>query len=133
MQAALRNRRRFLQGSLGLAGVGLLSGCGLVSLPGQRPPSLRRIGYLAFGTPGYGAFEDAFRQGLAELGYIEGGNLAIEWRFTQQADAVSGLAAELVRLPVELIVATGGAVSGTKVATDTVPIVMAVSGDPVRQ
>lgn len=48
------NRRQFLQGSLAVAGVGLHAGCGLVSLPGQRPTSLRRIGYLSSGVTTHG-------------------------------------------------------------------------------
>ena len=127
------SRRRFLRGGLALAGLGLLAGCGTAPSPGQQAARVRRIGYLAFGRPGLTDQEEAFRLGLAELGYVEGGNLAVEWRFTVQAEAVRALAAELAGLPVELIVAAGGSVNVAKDVTDTIPIVMPVSGDPVGQ
>src|SRR5262252_5151700 len=77
---------------------------------------------------------EAFRQGLRELGYVEGQNLAIEWRFAEgDVDRLPGLAAELVRLKVDVIV-TGGA-GDTRPATDattTIPIVMAPDSDPVE-
>jgi putative ABC transport system substrate-binding protein len=99
----------------------------------QQGARIPRIGYLVIGRSGPNAQDEAFRQGLAELGYVEGGNLAIEWRFTEQAELLPNLTAELVRLPVELIVAGGGAVNAAKDATRTIPIVMPVSGDPVGQ
>ncbi len=127
------DRRRFLRGSLALAGLGLLAGCGMLPSQSQQAAKIPRIGYLAFGRPGPSEADNAFRQGLAALGYVEGGNLAIEWRFTERAEQVSALAAELVGLPVDLIVAAGGAVNVAKDATSTIPIVMPVSGDPVGQ
>jgi putative ABC transport system substrate-binding protein len=121
------SRRRFIQGSLALAGVSLLSGCGMLPSRSQQGARIPRIGYLVIGRSGPNAQDEAFRQGLAELGYVEGGNLAIEWRFTEQAELLPNLTAELVRLPVELIVAGGGAVNAAKDATRTIPIVMPVS------
>jgi putative ABC transport system substrate-binding protein len=127
-------RRSFLQCSLALAGLGLLAGCVLPPLPGQQPATVPRIGYLAYGRSGPGAEEDAFRQGLGELGYVEGGNLAIEWRFTEQTETFARLAADLVQLQVAVIVAAGApAVGAAKNTTSTIPIVMPVSGDPVGQ
>lgn len=133
-QAVTLDRRRVLQGSLALAGLGLLASCGLPSPPGQPPAQAPRIGYLAYGRSGPGAEEDAFRQGLGELGYVEGGNLAIEWRFTERTEVFPDLAADLIQLRVAVIVAAGApAVGAAKNATSVIPIVMPVSGDPVGQ
>jgi putative ABC transport system substrate-binding protein len=126
-------RRQFVQGA-GLAGLGLLAGCGRLPPQSQQTAHIPRIGYLASGrsAPGFG--EAAFRQGLAELGYVEGENLAIEWRFTAQAERLPDLAAELVRLgPDVLVAATSPAVSVAQHLTQEIPIVMPTSGDPVRQ
>jgi len=78
--------------------------------------------------------EEAFRQGLRELGYVEGQNIVIEWRFAQgKPDQVKRNADELVRLKVDVIV-TGGAADtlAAKEATSTIPIVMTNESDPVR-
>jgi putative ABC transport system substrate-binding protein len=76
---------------------------------------------------------EAFRQGLRELGYIEGKNIIIEWRHAEgKLDRLPALAAELVRLKVEVIVTGGGNATRTvKQITSTIPIVMAQSSDPV--
>ena len=90
------------------------------------------IGYLSFRSgPSY--LDEAFRQGLRELGYFEGQNIAIEYRWGDfKPDRVSTLAVELVRLKVDMIISTGGAVPATaaKRATQTIPIVF-TAGDPV--
>jgi putative ABC transport system substrate-binding protein len=78
---------------------------------------------------------DSFRQGLRELGYVEGRNIAIEWRFAQRKpDQLAKMAAELVRLKVDVIV-TGGppAPFAARKATRTIPIVVAVNADYVGQ
>ena len=100
----------------------------------QQPKKVARIGFLA-GTAA--SIEknriEAFRQGLRELGYVEGKNIVIEWRWAEgKFDRLPDLAAELVRLNVEVIV-TGGSTStrAAKKVTTTVPIVMAQVNDPV--
>src|SRR5215207_6186561 len=122
---ARQGRRQFLQGSLAVAGVGLLAGCGLVSLPGQRSASVRRIGVLETVT-GNPAVE-AFREGLRELGYVEGQHLVVEHRSAEDnPERLPALAAELVGLAVEVIVTFGGvAVRAASRATTTIPIVSA--------
>jgi len=93
-----------------------------------------RIGYLSSANPRSAAFFQAFEQRLRELGYIEGQNLAIEYRNAEgRLDRLPGLAAELVRLNVNVIVsATDHATRAAKEATTTIPIlVVGVNFDPV--
>jgi len=100
----------------------------------QQPTKVARIGYLET-TPSStnSARHEAFRQGLRDLGYVEGKNIVIEWRFAEgKSDRLPALAAELLRLKVEVIVTTGPTVTrAAKEATVTIPIVMAVDTDPV--
>ena len=99
-----------------------------------QPRQVPRIGYLAVGTvASHGSLLEAFKQGLHDLGWIEGQTIAIESRWVAgQMDRLPALAAELVRLPVDLIVTTSTPVSqAAKDATTSIPIVMAVSADPV--
>src|SRR5262245_52856895 len=74
----------------------------------------------------------SFRQGLRALGYVEGQNIAIEWRVSDgQAERLPGLAAELVRLKVDVIVATNNpAIAAAQLATSTIPIVMVLAMVP---
>jgi len=100
----------------------------------QQPTKIPRIGYQGAASPAaMTARLDAFRQGLGELGYVEGQNIVIEWRFAKgKLDRLDEFAAEFVRLKVDAIVA--GAPSSTraaKKATSTIPIVMAFDHDPV--
>src|ERR1044071_9581937 len=93
------------------------------------------IGYLGSGSPGTSApFVAALRQGLGESGYVEGQNLAIEYRYAEgRNDRLLALAAELVGLKVDLIASTGGsAPRAAKAASQTIPIVFTIGGDPVR-
>ena len=97
----------------------------------QQPKKVPRIGYQSAGSSG--EREEAFRQGLRELGYVEGQNIVIEWRFAQgKTDQVPRNAAELVRLKIDVIV-TGGPTDtrAAKGATSTIPIVMTNDSDPV--
>jgi putative tryptophan/tyrosine transport system substrate-binding protein len=91
-----------------------------------------RIGVLMF-TPMTKAFQEGFRQGLREHGYVEGQSIVVEWRSAEgRTDRANALAAELVRLKVDVIVAEfTPAVQAAKSATQTIPIVMAPAGDPV--
>jgi ABC-type uncharacterized transport system substrate-binding protein len=103
----------------------------------QQPKKVFRIGYLSSGNPtSESARAEAIRQALRELGYIEGQNIAIEYRFGEgRPDRESGLAAELVRLKVDIIVVASGDqwIRAAKNATKTIPIVMMGTGsDPVR-
>ena len=100
----------------------------------QQPAKVRRIGYLSPTSPSVSPTRiEAFRQGLRELGYVEGKNIVIEYRYAEgKFDRLPALAAELVRLKIELIVTTGPTVTrAAKEATTTVPIVMATDTDPV--
>jgi putative ABC transport system substrate-binding protein len=127
------SRRQLLRGGLALAGLGLLVGCELPRLLWQ-PPKVHRIGLLAPGPADARARVNAeLLQGLADLGYVEGRNLALEYRFADSSDRLADLAAELVGLPVDLIVTTGGspAAVAAQQATATIPIVFIAVGDPV--
>jgi putative ABC transport system substrate-binding protein len=98
----------------------------------QQPRKIPRIGYLAGDSQA--PSHAAFRQGLRDLGYVEGQTLLIEWRFAEdKPDRFPELAAELVRLKVDVIVAANAAAVGAlKHATTTIPIVMeSYGGDPV--
>src|SRR5262245_32250048 len=100
----------------------------------QQTGKVFRIGYLDPGTASSSASVlEAFREELHKLGWIEGKNITIEYRFADQKSArLPELAAELVRLKVDLIVVTGGgSTSAAKNATTTTAIVMATNPDPV--
>src|SRR5262245_13610718 len=101
---------------------------------GQQATKVPRIGFLSASSPSViSARLEAFRQGLRELGYVEGKNIVIEYRYAEEKlDRLPALAAELVRFKVEVIV-TGGSTStrAAKEATTTIPIVMAQVNDPV--
>jgi len=100
----------------------------------QQPAKVPRIGYLTGGSLSANlARLEAFRQGLRELGYVEGKNIVIEYRYAEgKFDRLPELAAELVRLKVDIIVSAGPIVTrAAKEATVTIPIVMAQDADPV--
>jgi len=110
----------------------------LLALPfpaqAQQPTKIPRLGYLSAASPSaIAARTEAFRQGLRELGYVEGKNIVIESRHVvEKLDRLSELATELVRLKVDVIVTTGpSSTRAVKKATSTIPIVMAWDNDPV--
>jgi putative tryptophan/tyrosine transport system substrate-binding protein len=107
-----------------------------LSLPvqAQQPKNVPRIGVLVGGSASSDSARiDALRQGLHELGYVEGKNIVIEYRYAEaKVDRLSGFAAELVRTKVDLIVTAGPAATGAaKEATNTIPVVMAQVNDPI--
>ncbi len=105
----------------------------------QQQAQIRRIGVLVAqsrSTPSNpNVYVDAFVRGMRDLGYIEGKNLVIEWRFADaKYERLPALASELVKANVEVIVASGGtpATLAVQRATSTIPIVFLSVGDPVR-
>ena len=100
----------------------------------QQPKKIPRVGWLSGSSRSAIALRsEAFRQGLRELGYMEGKNIVVEWRYGEGKPArVSEFAAELSRLNVDVIVSAGPTPTRfAKHATKTIPIVMAQDGDPV--
>jgi putative ABC transport system substrate-binding protein len=118
------DRRRFLLTSLAGAVAGPLAA------GAQEPPKAPRVGFLE-ASPGP---DRVFRDGLRQLGYVEGKNIGIEWRWAHsQSERFPEFAAELVQLKVDVIVATNNpAVAAAQNATRTIPIVMVLVTDPVR-
>ena len=110
----------------------LLALCSAVDA--QQPTKIPRIGYLSTVSPAVNATRiEALRQGLRELGYVEGKNILIEWRYAEgKVDRLPSLAAQLVHLKVDLIVtAASPPTRAAKELTSTIPIVMAFDDDPV--
>src|SRR5438552_5644411 len=100
----------------------------------QQAGKIFRIGFLDVSTAsGMAGLLEAFRQEMRKLGWIEGKNITIEYRFAEgKNDRLPDLAADLVRLHVDLILVSGAQpASAAKSATTTIPIVMANAGDPV--
>ena len=110
---------------------------GLLAAPlaaGAQPSEVPRVGYLSDESKSLGSASfEPIAQGLRELGYVEGRNIAFEHRHAEgKTEVLSGLAAELVRLKVNVIVAVGTpATRAAKHATETIPIVFARIADPV--
>jgi ABC-type uncharacterized transport system substrate-binding protein len=104
------------------------------SADAQQPDKVYRIGILSGGIPGSSPDIDAFRQGLRDLGYVEGKNLIIEHRYAEgKRDRYPDLVSDLVRLKVDVIIANGTEpTAAAKKATSTIPIVMTSSTNPER-
>jgi ABC-type uncharacterized transport system substrate-binding protein len=121
-------RRRFLCGvTIGLAAPR--------AVDAQQAAKLSRIGFLSLNKTPNLHLHEAFRQGLRDLGYVEGRNLVIEYRDAEgKVERLPALAAELVALKVDLIVTGGGTLPAlaAKQATGTLPIVFSSAPDPVR-
>ena len=101
----------------------------------QQPKKVPRIGMLVGPSSSFFSTRmDAFREGLHDLGYVEGKNIVIEYRYAEgREDRFPDLAAQLVGLRVDVMVTTGTpATHAAKAATSTIPIVMSAIGDPVR-
>jgi putative ABC transport system substrate-binding protein len=117
--------------------VAALTAAALWPLPALAQQKALVIGYLSGVSPGpYAQYLAAFRQGLGEAGYVEGQNVAIEYRWAEgQYDRLPAMAADLVARKVDVIAASGGPRSApaAKSATSTIPIVFATGGDPVAQ
>ena len=129
------NRKSKIQNPkwLGLSVIAfVLVTCGAVATA-QQSTKVPRVGYLVANFPSTNpARNEAFRQGLRELGYVEGKSI-IEWRYAEgKPDRLPALAAELVRLKVDVIVTAGPASTRpAKEATSAIPIVMGFDNDPV--
>ncbi len=126
------DRRRFL------CGVTLWTLTGQLAAEAQQPGKVPRVGYLSMlsrSDPTIRPLRNAFQEGLREHGYIEGQTIIIEWRFADGSrERLPGLAAELVRLKVDLIVAeTTPAARAATQATTTIPIVFNPIADPVGE
>jgi putative tryptophan/tyrosine transport system substrate-binding protein len=113
------SRRQLVQGA-GAVSLGLLAGCGRPSSGTQSPPRVYRLGWL-----GSGALPQPFREGLQELGYVEGQNLVVELRDPgERSDRAAQVAAALVTAQVDVIAAPGSeGVRAAKEVTSTIPIV----------
>lgn len=114
-------------------------GAGLLAAPlgafAQQQGKVWRIGFLgtvSASSFGFAERVEALRAGLREAGYVEGENLVIEFRWAEnKSERLPELAAELVRLKVDVIVTHGSGTAAARSVTATIPIVMALSGDPV--
>jgi putative ABC transport system substrate-binding protein len=133
-----RMPRRALLGGLAVlgasaAGLAVFSDRLLAPSPRQLP-TVRRIGYLGAGGPFAPRWVDGLRQGLRDYGWIEGQNIAVEYRFFLPNEQATGLAVDLVNSGLELLfAATSPAAKAAKDATDTLPVVFASVTDPIGQ
>jgi len=118
------------------ATLALALGTLLVTVSGEAQSTAHtpRVGFLVRGTAGPSANVEAFREGLRELGYIEGRNVVIDYRYTDNRDdRLDALAADLVRTRVDVIVTWGSlAIDAAQRATHEIPIVIAYTSDPVK-
>jgi len=113
--------------------LGILAGTLTAETRAQQPARVHQIGYLISGSPAFWANRvEALRIGLRDLGYVEGKNIAIAFRSAETAERLPELAADLVRLNVDVIFATSSTeVEAARRATKTIPVVFATHADPV--
>ncbi|HEV3165411.1 MAG TPA: ABC transporter substrate-binding protein [Isosphaeraceae bacterium] len=123
----MRNRRTFIAALIG----GLLAAA--LTAEAQGPGKVARIAFLTTTSPENSPTTDAFRRALRDLGYVEGQNLAVEWRWGRgTTEQFPEFAADVVRLNVDVIVAANTAAGrAAQRATKTIPIVIPTMGDPV--
>jgi putative ABC transport system substrate-binding protein len=126
------SRRQLVVGAAASSAV-LLAACGRLPWQAAPPARMPRVGYL---SPGSKSEEqliaEPFDQALRESGWIDGQNIAVEWRYADlQQEQFPKLAAELVAIPVDVLVAIGLTIAPAAQATATIPIVMINAGDPV--
>ena len=131
------SRRQFVLGTAG-GTLGLLAGCTSRPAQGQPSSTVPRIGYLSAAPAGYparhgGPHAEAFRQGLKQLGYVEGENLRVEYRFADlQFDRLPALSRRAGEAPVDvLVVGDTRSIQPARQATSTVPVVLVLTTDPV--
>jgi putative ABC transport system substrate-binding protein len=123
------SRRQLLQSSLALAGVSLLAGCGVPPWA-QQARGLPRVGFLK--QPPLLDYMDAFRDGMREHGYVEGETFLLDYRYVEQASQLPDVAAELVQIPVDLLVCpNAAAVEAARQATSTIPIIFVTAANPI--
>ena len=121
----------------GLCAALFLALCSMLLAPcfpaeAQQPAKVRRIGVLRGDSSSPNLPVETFQQAMRDLGYVEGKNIVIEYRYAEgKVDRLPNLAEELVRLNVDVIWAAGPAVPPAKNATKTIPIVISNVGDPV--
>ena len=119
---------------VGIFAIALAIAFGGAVAEAQQPAKIPRIGILiAPSASSVSARVEAFRRRLRELGYVEGKNIVIEYRYAEgKLERLPDLAAELVRLKVDVIVTAGSpGISAAKKASATIPIVFAAAADPV--
>src|SRR6516225_9834883 len=117
----------------GILAIAFAFAFGEVEARAQQTTKVHRIGFLGSDSASSAARIKLFREGLRELGYVEGKNIVIEYRFSEEKPgSETALAAELVHLKVDIIVTAGaGGTRAAKEATSTIPIVMSQDPDPV--
>jgi putative ABC transport system substrate-binding protein len=119
-------RRKFL------ATLGGVAAAWPLATRAQQPGKLPTIGFLGSGTAAQSQWTGAFVQRLRELGWIEGRTVAIEYRWAEaRTERYAEIAAEFVRMKVDVIVTTGAALLAAKQTASTIPVVFAVAADPV--
>src|SRR4051812_31458500 len=129
--AGLHTRRDVLRAGLALAGLGALSGCGLSgSAWPWSPRRLPRVGFLK--QPPLLNYMDAFRDGMREHGYIEGGKFIFDYRYAEQVSEIPALVDELVSIPVDVLVCpNAAAVDAARQVTSTIPIIFVTTYNPI--